>query len=495
MTSDINGLIEQFPNYTIAVIGDAMLDCYFHGASHRICQEAPVPVVEIQQRESLPGGAANTAVNVSSLGGQVIFLSVIGRDAEGDLLIRTLQEHGIDTGRVQREAGRSTLAKNRILANEHMIVRFDQGSTQPLEPAVERKLIRGLREVFPKVDALIISDYDYGILTPAVIQAVTELQAQHTKVIVVDSKKIPRYAGVGVTAVKPNFEEAAALLRQTLNRTNGSRPDVILQHGDQILEFSGAQIAAVTMDENGALIFEHGHMPYRTYAKPAPNSSATGAGDTYISTLTLALAAGADTPAAAELASAAASVIVQKAGTSACYREDLIAYFTENDKLVTDAFVLAARVAASRRMGKRIVFTNGCFDILHRGHVAYLNKAKTLGDLLIVGLNSDESVRRLKGKTRPINSLEDRIQVLAALSCVDHIVPFEADTPIDLIRLIQPDIYVKGGDYSNKPLPEAPVVEQMGGKVEILPYVEDHSTSEVINRIRELAECTDCPEI
>ena len=226
--------------------------------------------------------------------------------------------------------------------------------------------------------------------------------------------------------------------------------------------------------------------PYRTYAKPQLHSRAAGAGDTFISALALGLAGGFQVENATELASAAASIVVGKEGTSACYAEELLTFFSTNEKFVTDIFQLAAGISAYRRDSKRIVFTNGCFDILHRGHTTYLNRAKACGDILIVGLNSDRSVRHLKGPTRPINTLEDRAQILAALSCVDHIVPFDGDTPHELIQAIKPDIFVKGGDYTRETLPEAALVERLGGKVQILPYLENHSTTSIIEKIRQI---------
>jgi D-beta-D-heptose 7-phosphate kinase/D-beta-D-heptose 1-phosphate adenosyltransferase len=200
--------------------------------------------------------------------------------------------------------------------------------------------------------------------------------------------------------------------------------------------------------------------------------------------MTLALASGALTSSSAELASAASSIVVNKDGTSTCTVDELRSYIYGNDKHVTDAFVLAARVCSYRQSGKRIVFTNGCFDILHRGHITYLNNAKSLGDILVVGINSDGSVRRLKGESRPINSLEDRMQVLAALSSIDLIVPFDGDTPAELIKIVQPEVFVKGGDYTRESLPEAELVESQGGKVVLLPYLSDRSTTGIIERIR-----------
>ena len=211
-----------------------------------------------------------------------------------------------------------------------------------------------------------------------------------------------------------------------------------------------------------------------------------GAGDTFASALALALAAGAPTSTAAELASAAAAVVVGKERTATCSAQELREFVSAEGKYVSDLGRLAARVEFYRRQGEKVVFTNGCFDILHRGHITYLNRAKALGDVLIVGVNSDDGIRRLKGPDRPINSLEDRVQVLAALSCIDHLVAFDEDTPCNLIRAIRPHVFVKGGDYTRERLPEAPLVEELGGVVHILPYLQDRSTTGLIERIPEV---------
>jgi D-beta-D-heptose 7-phosphate kinase / D-beta-D-heptose 1-phosphate adenosyltransferase len=246
----------------------------------------------------------------------------------------------------------------------------------------------------------------------------------------------------------------------------------------------GAQVAAVTLDAEGALLFETGAPPYRTYARPVPASRATGAGDTFASVLALALAAGCQVPAAGELASAAATVAVGQAGTAVCAHSALRTAVAGDRGRVTDLEGLRARVERYRREGRRVMFTNGCFDLLHRGHVVHLNQAKALGDVLIVAVNADASVRRLKGPGRPVNSLADRMAVLAALSCIDHLVAFQDDSPAELLRVVRPDVLVKGGDYRRDGVPEGPLVEALGGRVEILPYLPDQSTGAMIQRIR-----------
>jgi D-beta-D-heptose 7-phosphate kinase / D-beta-D-heptose 1-phosphate adenosyltransferase len=484
VTANISQIIDMFDTLNVLVIGDAMLDSYLAGAAGELCREAPVPIVKVSERIDMPGGAANTAVNVRSLGSRVTLLSVIGDDAEGRLLYRILDEQGVATEHVLSCSERQTLAKQRVLAAEQLLVRFDQGSTSPINPTIEQQLITALTALFPHCDALIISDYGYGIVTPSVIAALTRLQARDPHIVVADSKALAALRAVGITAAKPNYAECMRLLGAPAGDDHANRAELIAARADQLLNITGAQIVATTLDAEGAIIVERGGVPYRTYTRPTRDANATGAGDTFLSALALALATGADTPAAAEIAAAAATVVVGKPATAVCTAAELRAAFAGEDKYVTDLARLVARVEDYRRQGRRIVFTNGCFDILHRGHITYLHHAKTLGDILIVGMNTDASVRRLKGPQRPINTLEDRAQVLAALSCVDELIAFDEETPIQLIRALRPDVFVKGGDYTRANLPEAPIVEQLGGTVEILPYLHDRSTTGLIERIR-----------
>ncbi len=483
MKTDLMQLIKSFAGLKVLVIGEAMLDSYLEGKPGRLCREAPVPIVDLQERKDAPGGAANTAVNIRTLGGQAKFLSVIGDDWEGRLLRDSLEAKGVPTEDLLVQPGRQTLAKHRVIANGQILVRYDQGSTGPVNEATEQKLIERLNQLFPHCEAVIISDYGYGILTPKVVQTLANLQAVRPRVLVADSKNLAAYRHIGVTAVKPNFEETLKLLG--VGEMQGTRAEKMLAQGEKVLDITGAKIAAVTLDTEGSLVFERGSAPYRTYAKPTSHSRAAGAGDTFVSAMTLALAAGANTPTAAELASGAAAVVVSKEGTATCSGFELQEHFSGGQKHIQSWERLAARLAYYREQGKRIVFTNGFFDLLHRGHVTYLSRAKALGDVLIVGVNSDAGVRRLKGPSRPINPLEDRIQVLAALSCVDHLVTFDEDTPVELIKAIRPEIFVKGGDYTRETLPEAALVEELGGTIQLLPFLYDRSTSTIIERIRE----------
>jgi len=485
MNQNLLHFINAFPQLDIVVLGEAMLDSYLHGYSNRLCREAPVPVVSVSEWEDVPGGAANTAVNVHTLGGRVRFLSVIGQDQEGQRLRRALETRGVSGDDLLVHPARRTLSKNRVLAGSQITVRFDQGSTEPLDPAYEARVCQRLQVLWSQCDAVIVSDYGYGILTPRVIRTLGDLQRQRPRLLAVDAKDFCQYRDVGVTAVKPNYHECLRLLDGVAPLEGPARLSQIAGYGDKILTLTGAQITAVTLDQDGALFFERDQPSYRTYTRPQPDSHAAGAGDTFLSALTLALAAAAPTHSAAEIAAAAAAIVVRENGTTTCTAEMLRGTIAAADKYVPDLDALVDRLAVYRQHGSRIVFTNGCFDILHRGHITYLNQAKALGDVLIVGVNDDESVRRLKGDHRPINTLADRVQVLDALSCIDHIIPFHEDTPARLIEAIRPHIFVKGGDYTRETLPEAPQVEALGGEVHILPYLEDMSTSNLISRIRE----------
>jgi D-beta-D-heptose 7-phosphate kinase/D-beta-D-heptose 1-phosphate adenosyltransferase len=482
--AELPGRVAGFRSVRALVLGEAMLDSYVHGDAQRLSREAPVPIVQISDRIDAPGGAANTAVNVSTLGAEAVLLSVVGADAEAARLRETLGRAGVDPETLIPAPERVTLTKERVAAANQMLVRVDSGTTEPIEPGLEDRLIERLAAAYPAADVVIVSDYDYGVMTPRVIATLGELERAAPRPLIVDARDLRRYRRLPVTAVKPNYAEAIGLLGDAEQRGTRRRALQIGSSGERLLELTGARIVAVTVDADGVFVFERDAPPYRTYARPRADAQATGGGDTFVATFALALAGGASTPEAAELASAAAAVVVGRPGTATCSAEDLERALSLGGKRIRERAELGTRARAYRESGQRIVFTNGCFDILHRGHITYLDRAKALGDVLIVGVNDDESVRRLKGPDRPINTLDDRLLVLEALSCVDHVVPFAEDTPAHLLELVRPDVFAKGGDYSRDSLPEAPLVERLGGTVQILPLVEDRSTSGIIARAR-----------
>ena len=484
MVRDLARMLDACGGLRVLVLGEAMLDAYLRGTARRLSPEAPVPVVAVESRDEAPGGAANAAANVVALGGRASLLSVVGTDVAGVALRDDLMARGVDVESLQLDPERQTLTKRRLLAGAHMIARFDEGSTDRVGIEIERRMLSRLEELWHDHDAVLVSDYDYGVITPEIISRVAALQRRSPRTLVVDSKRLDAFRAAEPTAVKPNYEQALQLLGGTVASTCASRAAAIAESGDAMLDRTGARIAAVTLDYEGAVIVERGHPAHRTHSRPARHSAIAGAGDTFAATLALALAAGSKTTDAADLAAAAAAIVVSKEGTATCSARELRDYF-EPDAAVWDVSALEAEVERVRANGRRVVFTNGCFDVLHSGHVDYLARARALGDLLIVGLNSDDGVRRLKGPGRPVNTLRDRARVLAALGCVDHVVAFDEDTPIPLIRRLRPDICVKGGDYSLAQLPEAPIVEELGGEMRILPYVLGRSTTDTLQRIRE----------
>lgn len=482
---DLRAIVDAFAGVRSLVIGEAMLDSFLSGEGRGLSREAPIPIVDVKERTDAPGGAANTAANVQALGGQVMFLSLVGDDHDGMILKRALAARGIPTDDVLVQPGRRTLTKHRLLASGQMLARFDQGTTDPPAPAVEAQLVNRLTERWPRADVVIVSDYRYGVVSPGLRDALASLRDGNERPLIVDARDLSGYAAAQPTVVKPNYEEAVSLLQMPPVEGTNARMEQIEGHGERLLELTGARMAAVTLGADGALVFERGRVPYRTYARPADNSRAAGAGDTFVAVLGLALAAGANTDQATELATAASAVVVGKDATSVCTALELRRYLSAEGKYVSGTTGLRHLAESLHREKKRIVFTNGSFDLLHRGHVEHLSRAKALGDVLVVGVNTDESMRRIKGSGRPINSLEDRVEILSALEPVDHIVPFTGDTPLDLIAALRPHLYVKGGDHNEENLPDAPVLERLAGEVVILPVIPDSSTHDILERVRE----------
>lgn len=477
----------------VLVLGDALLDDWRHGEPDRLCREAPVPVVRVERTRYAPGGAANTAVNVAALGGRPVLVTAVGDDEAGDWLRRRLPELGVEVRPIVVPGWR-TPAKHRVVAGGQLVVRLDDSAHGSLPAPV----VRGLRDLAEQAlsaapAAVMLCDYGYGVFGRDLRRWLADRRAS-LPLVAVDAHEPRRWAQLRPTLTTPSYAEAQELVGAP-NGTGAGRADVVERRADQVLRGAGAELVAVTLDGDGAVVLARGAPPVRTRTRPVSASHAVGAGDAYLSALTLAVAAGAEPSDAALLAQAAAAAAIRgEPDTCVCDRAALLAELPAVPAAPADRVLdpdrLAARVAAERARGARVVFTNGCFDVLHRGHVAFLDQARSLGDLLVVAVNSDDSVRRLKGPDRPVNHVEDRTLMLAALTCVDHVVVFDEDSPAGLIERLRPDVYVKGGDYRPDLLPEADLVERLGGQVRILDYVPDRSTSAVIERIRSRAAGT-----
>ncbi len=466
----------------IVVVGDLLLDRWITGTADRISREAPTPVVQVRDRQDAPGGAANTAMNLAALGAPVRLTGAIGTDEAGDSLLALLTGAGVDVTAVVRLEGTPTTLKTRVNVAGQVLVRFDEGVV--LDDAGRAAVAAALPAALAGAGAVLVCDYGMGATEGAVREAVRA--GRSGRPLVVDAHDLLPWAALAPTAVTPNAGEVERLLGRPLG---GDRVGTALALGAELRGATGADGVVVTLDRDGTVVHGTG-APSRTLARPAPDSMANGAGDTFAAALVLALAAGEDLHGAARLGQLAADVVVKEPGTSLCTRAALVASLTDGARLL-DERALVAALAAERAAGRRIVFTNGCFDVLHLGHTAYLRQARQLGDLLVVAVNDDDSVRRLKGSGRPINQAADRAGVLAELACVDYVTVFGEDTPTRLIAAIEPDVYAKGGDYTPSMLPETPVVEAHGGEVRIVDWVSPHSTSGIIARAQAIDVAAD----
>lgn len=473
-------LVRRFRSIRAIVLGDPMLDAYTHGSVTRICPEGPVPVYDVRTTRLCSGGAANTSANLAALGAQTTLLTAVGHDDEGDQLLRLQRKQHVNTQLVVRSRARRTLAKHRLIANSQLMMRVDQGSIEPLSEADEARIVARLHDRLPGCDLLIVSDYGYGNLTPRIIESLNDRPAG--VLLGVDSKNLQKFASVRPDVVKPNYAQARQLLGLPPLEQTPQRCECMAKHEDALLEVTGARMVALTCDHDGCVCMQADAPPIRIPAKTCNRPDVAGAGDTFLATLCLALAAGESNANAAQLATHAACLVVDKECTATCSAAELLRCQAGMGRS-WDLNLLADHLAEERRHGRKIVLTCGCFDILHHGHVEYLRRARSLGDRLVVAVNTDASIRRLKGPDRPINPLADRLEVLAALGCVDYLLTFSEDTPHRVIEALQPDVFVKGGDYSRATLPEAELVERLGGRVQFIPMVADRSTSRIIDRI------------
>jgi rfaE bifunctional protein nucleotidyltransferase chain/domain/rfaE bifunctional protein kinase chain/domain len=471
----------------VVVLGDSVLDVWLSGTCRRLVREGPAVVVDVEQASVRPGAAANTAANLAALGAETEIVTLIGDDDVGGSLRRELHRHGVGTERAVTAAGRTTPSKSRVVASNRVLVRFDQGDPGVAAAAEARQLADGLTAALHAADALVICDYRGDVAQSQVFAALDAVR-HRLPLLVVDGHQLGAWRSVGPDVATPSAAEALALLPDA-NPDGQARADFFVAHRRQLAGATGAGTVVVTLDSEGVVLLDDDRPPYRTAAQRAPDENCAGAGDTFAAAMTVGLLQGMSAEQATDYGQRAADVVTAQPGTSVCTKAELDERMVAAGGAPISSDELARRIARHRSAGHRIVFTNGCFDVLHRGHVAYLKQARQAGDVLIVAINSDRSVRRLKGWTRPINNEIDRAAVLGELGCVDYVTVFDDDTPASLIQRLQPDIYVKGGDYTAEMLPETPVVRSYGGEVRMLGYVANHSTTETIARIRSSADC------
>jgi D-beta-D-heptose 7-phosphate kinase / D-beta-D-heptose 1-phosphate adenosyltransferase len=497
-------LVKHFPSLRLLIIGDALLDSYLEGEAARLSRDGPIPVVKKTTEQRLPGGAANVAANVAALGATVCFLSVIGNDLAGSLLRSTLKERGLDDQWLLTDPNVQTPHKLRIMADGQHIARFDEGESQMADatPETRQLLLASLTGLFPHCDAIVVSDYQYGVLSEEVIACLTRLQHTDPKVLLIDSQTLTRFRRFPATIVTPNYQEFVVLAEEISDHPFGAQglavpeqlPDVARVARETHAGFA-ADYLAITLAERGVLLLDRQGYAHHFPAHPIAVAHDVGAGDSFASALILTLAAGGPVEEAVQVGIDAAGIAVSKPRTAVVSYQELLqrvslrVYTSQSQETVNTSQAVLARVATQlegeRLAGRTIVFTNGIFDILHVGHLQFLKQAKALGDILVVAVNSDSSARRLKGPGRPITSEQDRLALVEALDMVDYALLFDADTAIECIQTLHPTLYVKGSDHNDKTLPETEAVQEVGGRVVILPLAGSLRTSQVIERIKQ----------
>ena len=471
----------------VLVVGDVMLDRYWQGPTGRISPEAPVPVMRVDDETLRPGGAANVAMNLGALGVDVSLVGLIGADDHGELLIEQLRAGGV-TPMLERVSTHPTICKLRVLSQRQQLIRLD--FERPFTPAETAGLQAQYDQALANADVVIVSDYAKGTLCE--VQGLI-LRAREAGVpILVDPKGSDWQRYRGATLLTPNLPEFQAVWAQSpaaqsdQAKTTVHEADTIAEAARELIDGLGLEAMLVTRGEHGMSLVESGAEAFHLPAHAREVFDVTGAGDTVIALLGAVLATGASMQDATALANLAASLVVAKVGTASVRMAELeaAAGMSRNNDQVVDRNALLALLAPVRARGERIVMTNGCFDLLHAGHVHYLAQARALGDRLIVAVNDDASVKRLKGDSRPIMPLEQRMQVLAALADVDWVIAFSEDTPADLIAAVCPDVLVKGGDYQPENIAGYAAVTAAGGEVRVLDFVAGESTSAMIDRIQ-----------
>jgi D-beta-D-heptose 7-phosphate kinase/D-beta-D-heptose 1-phosphate adenosyltransferase len=467
----------------ILVIGDLMIDHYLWGGCERISPEAPVQVVDIARETTVLGGAGNVINNLVTLGARVSVAGVIGDDENGVELRNMLSILGASCEGLIVQAGRKTSKKSRIIASNQQILRYDKESKDSIESDSAQKVVEYVSSIVDQCDMVILSDYGKGVITDTVAQGVIASAKAKGKKVLVDPKGKDYRKYSGAYLLTPNQKEASEATGIVIKDENSLREALL-----SLKATCDLQCSMITLSEDGIAIYDESMRRYPTVAKEV--FDVTGAGDTVIASLSFALSCGLSIDEAAPFANHAAAVVVGKIGSATVTLDEIETYESSLHQSTSDAHIKSQNeiVAIAKRLksqGKRVVFTNGCFDILHVGHVKYLQEAKSYGDVLIVGLNSDSSVRELKGPTRPVNPQDDRAYILAALESVDYVVMFSDETPYELIKSISPDILVKGGDYEG----ETVVGAEFATELRLVQFVDGKSTTATISRINKGTTC------
>ena len=474
----------EFPEFhlaRVAVIGDLMLDRFYHGKASRISPEAPVPVVNVERLEDVPGGAGNVAMNIASLGANCNISGITGQDEAAEMLKQRLNAVGVNC-LFHQAADASTIIKSRVVSSHQQLIRLDFEERFSAEVALQMQTLAS--QITDNTDVMILSDYNKGTLPEPQFWINTAREKNIRVLVDPKGNDFNKYRGADL--ITPNMGEFEAVAGPVESEQD------LISKAQTLLKQLDIKAILITRSEHGMTLIRADQPEFHLPAIAKEVADVTGAGDTVISTLASALAAGADLEHAVTLANVAASIVVSKLGTSTVSGPELKTEYERHQGMHNTDHSMAGAVTTeqlkiavdqAKQRGEKIVFTNGCFDILHAGHVTYLQQARKLGDRLIVAINTDESVTKLKGEGRPINTAERRLTVLAGLADVDWVTCFPGDTPEKLLRFIQPDILVKGGDYDKKGVVGWEIVEGYGGQVKVMGLVENCSTTAIVNKI------------
>jgi D-beta-D-heptose 7-phosphate kinase/D-beta-D-heptose 1-phosphate adenosyltransferase len=488
MSADLIDLVQQLGQPQVLVVGDLMLDRYVWGNAERISQEAPVILLHADRREERLGGASSVATMLRALGARVAVAGVVGSDSDGKQITHLLANVGIDHDSVVIDASRPTTVKERYIGraqqrHPQQMLRVDYETREPAADQVEKDLIAAIRQQVLKADIVLVSDYDKGVCTPALLGATVACCRERGRRLIADPIRGGEYRKYrGCSAITPNRLEAGLATGMRVGT-----PEDALSAAEKLCQSLELEAAIVTLDKDGMALVHRDGLRQVFPTRPRQVYDITGAGDMVLAVLGMCLAAGSDYCRAIRLANIAGGLEVEKIGVATVTRDEILRDLlqsrpTGNQKLLP-CELLVHELESRRRLGQRIVFTNGCFDVLHAGHVQYLQEARAQGELLVVGVNSDAGVRALKGPSRPLHPEQARTAVLAGLQAVDYITVFDEPTPLPLIHLCRPHVLVKGADYSKEQVVGADFVESYGGRVHLAALHEGFSTSRILKKL------------
>ncbi len=466
--------INEITDKKICVLGDIMLDKYIYGKASKISPEAPIPIVLVEKQYKSLGGSANVASNIRNLNLQCLIIGRVGLDDDGKIVENLLSEKGINYKLIRDDL--PTISKTRVISSNQQMIRLDVEKVTPLKDKQEKEIIEFFKENCKDFDIVLISDYAKGFCTENLCHQIIQISNKNDIKVIIDPKKRNWKKYEGAYLITPNHLELIEFTGKDIENKDFEIENVL----SDIYKNLNIDNIIVTRAEKGMSLYDGKdfvHIP----AVPIEVFDVSGAGDCVISVITSCLSSGYSLLDSAEIANKAASIVVQKAGTVPITYEEFINIIEKTNQSKTCTFEQIKLIVNDlKRKEKKIVFTNGCFDILHAGHIKYLEKAKELGDVLIIGLNSDSSVQRLKGKKRPLQNQTDRAYILSALECVNYIVIFDDDTPLNLIKIVEPDILVKGGDYNIEDI----IGREYAKQTITIPFIDGKSTSNIIKKIQ-----------